>query len=52
MEHPKVLLNSSYNDKLVEKNCGKTKHIMFNNYFYENRADYEIMFKNIAEMTG
>jgi hypothetical protein len=34
-----------------KNNCGK-QNITFNNYFYENRADYEIMCKNIAENDG
>jgi hypothetical protein len=42
-------LRPKYMTNVSEKICRKPKHIMFNNYFYGNRADYEIMCKNIAE---
>jgi hypothetical protein len=45
-----ISLNSSYNEKCFKQSCGENQntHIMFKNFFSENPAVYEIMWKNMV----
>jgi hypothetical protein len=39
---------------ILDKSCkgNQNKHFMFRNFFFENRAVYEIMSKNMVEPEG
>ena len=47
-----ISLSCSYNQKWLRKSCRENQntYFMFNNYFFENHAVYEMMWKNILEL--
>jgi hypothetical protein len=49
-----ISLSFSQNEKYSDKSCKENQNtlFMFNNFFSENRAVYEIMWKNVVERYG
>jgi hypothetical protein len=46
-----ISLISSYNEKIFRQICRENRntHFRFNNFFFQNRAVYEIMWKNVIQ---
>jgi len=47
MSHSALLRMRNVSDKICTEN--QNTHFVFSNFFFENRAVYEIMWKNIVE---
>ena len=47
--HFRQYLNSFYKENVLDKICTQNQntHFMFNNFFFENRAVYDIMSKDM-----